>query len=125
MKPHRPYLLRALYEWILDNDMTPHLLVDATASGNKVPEQYGEDGKIILNLHLNAVKDLELGNERISFHTRFGGNSHYINIETGSVLAIYAKENGMGIIFPEEKYNTEIIENAEKKTQIPDLKIIK
>jgi len=125
MKSNRPYLLRALYGWILDNDMTPYLLVDATANENKVPEQYIKDGQIILNLHPSAVKDLELGNEWISFHSRFGGRSQHINVETGSVLAIYAKENGKGMIFPEEKLNTATVSDEKKKTQIPDLKIVK
>jgi stringent starvation protein B len=125
MKSNRPYLLRALYEWILDNDMTPYLLVDANASENEVPEQYIEDKKILLNLHPAAVKDLELANERISFNARFGGCSHHISVETGSILAIYAKENGMGMIFQEEKSNTETAAIEEKKSQIPDLKIVK
>jgi len=125
MKSNRPYLLRALYEWILDNDLTPHLLVDATASDNEVPEQYVEDNKIILNLHPAAVKGLELANERISFNARFGGCSHHISVETESILAIYAKENGMGMIFQKEKLITETSAIEEKKTQIPDLQIVK
>ncbi len=103
MLAKQPYLIRALNEWILDNHMTPHLLVNADVEGVKVPKQFIEDGKIVLNISPNSVRKLEIGNEFVLFSTRFGGNPFYIRVPVRSVLAIYAKENGMGMIFPEEE----------------------
>ena len=102
MTPNRPYLLRALNDWILDNYMTPHLLVDAEREGVIVPEQFVEKGKIILNLSPVAVKALQISNDLVSFNARFSGKPYHICVPPDAVLAIYAKENGMGMIFTEE-----------------------
>jgi stringent starvation protein B len=103
MTSSRPYLLRAMYEWIMDNQMTPYVLVDAEQKGVTVPRQQVQDGKIVLNSLSSAVRQLEMGNEWISFSARFSGSSFTVYIPIQAVLAIYAKENGQGMAFqPEE-----------------------
>ena len=103
MTPNRPYLLRAIYDWITDNDLTPYVLVDATVSGVKVPPQVIKDGQVVLNLAMRAVANLDLGNEWISFQARFSGHSHVIHIPVRAVLALYAQENGQGMMFPADE----------------------
>jgi len=103
MTPSRPYLLRAINEWILDNQCTPYLLVDAEVEGVDVPRQYVENGKIVLNIDPQAVRDLVLGNEEVSFSARFQGKPWQIYIPIQAVLAIYAQENGRGMMFNEEE----------------------
>ncbi|MGL4674264.1 MAG: ClpXP protease specificity-enhancing factor, partial [Wohlfahrtiimonas sp.] len=102
MTSNKPYIIRAFYEWILDNNVTPYIAVDATLPYVEVPEQYVSEGKIILNLLPSAIHNLSLGNEWISFSTRFNGVSVDINAPIGAVVAIYARENGHGIEFPPE-----------------------
>jgi len=102
MTSHRPYLLRALYEWIADNEMTPHLLVDATRSGVQVPLHAVSEGRIVLNVAQQAVSGLEMTNELIRFSARFGGVSQSISVPTHAVVAIYARETGQGMVLPEE-----------------------
>ncbi|MFK3649333.1 ClpXP protease specificity-enhancing factor [Lysobacter enzymogenes] len=102
MTSHRPYLLRALYEWIADNGMTPHLLVDATRPAVQVPSHAVKDGKIVLNVAARAVSHLEMGNDFIRFSARFGGVSHPVSVPVGAVLAIYARETGQGMALPED-----------------------
>ena len=103
MTSSRPYLIRALHEWVLDNDMTPYLLVDATQEGVDVPRQSVQDGKIVLNISPQAVQGLLLSNERVEFSARFGGVSSHVSVPTAAVLAIYARENGRGMVFAEEE----------------------
>jgi stringent starvation protein B len=102
MTSHRPYLLRALYAWIADNDMTPHLLVDAMRPGVQVPQSAVNDGKVVLNVAARAVSGLEMGNEAIAFTARFGGVSHPVWVPVTAVLAIYARETGQGMALPDE-----------------------
>jgi len=102
MTSHRPYLLRALYEWIADNDMTPHLLVDAGQPGVQVPPHTVRDGKVVLNIAARAVSTLELGNEAVRFTARFGGVSHPVSVPVAAVLAIYARETGQGMALPDD-----------------------
>ena len=102
MTSHRPYLLRALYEWIADNGMTAHLLVDATQPGVQVPPSAIKEGKVVLNIAARAVAGLELGNEAVSFTARFGGVSQSVWVPIASVLAIYARETGQGMALPED-----------------------
>ncbi len=105
MTPRRPYMLRAFYEWLVDNDLTPHLVVDATLPGVRVPLEFVQDGQIILNIVPRAVGNLELGNEAVSFNARFGGRPHSVIVPLYAVQAIYARENGAGTMFePEEAY---------------------
>ncbi len=102
MTSHRPYLLRALYAWIADNRMTPHLLVDATRPGVQVPPSAVQDGRVVLNVAERAVVGLDMGNELIAFTARFGGVSQPVRVPVSAVLAIYARENGQGMGLPEE-----------------------
>ena len=103
MTPNRPYLIRALYDWILDNQMTPHLLVDASQPGAVVPPQFVQEGKIVLNISPSAVRGLVLGNENISFNARFGGVAMDVAVPIAGVLGIYARENGRGMLFQDEE----------------------
>jgi len=98
----KPYLIRSIYEWIVDNDLTPHFLVDAENSLAILPQQFIEDGKIVLNIKPQAVKGLTLGNEEIQFNARFSGKPMHIVTPIAAVMAIYAKENGKGMIFDQE-----------------------
>ena len=102
MSSHRPYLLRALNEWIADNGMTPHLLVDASRPGVQVPQQAVSDGKIVLNIAERAVARLLIDNDTVSFTARFGGVSHPVVVPIAAVLAIYARETGQGMALPDD-----------------------
>ncbi|WP_103880023.1 ClpXP protease specificity-enhancing factor [Vibrio hangzhouensis] len=105
MTPRRPYMLRAFYDWLVENDLTPHIVVDAMLPGVRVPQEFIQDGQIILNIAPRAVGQLELGNEAITFHARFGGRPHSVIVPLYSVQAIYARENGAGTMFePEDAY---------------------
>ncbi len=103
MTSSRPYILRAIHQWIVDNGLTPHLLVNTAVPGTRVPEQYIENGKIILNISARAVSDYHQDNEWILFQARFGGRSQEIVIPVSAVLAIYAKENGKGMVFGQDE----------------------
>ena len=103
MSSNRPYLLRAIYDWITDNNLTPYMLVDATVNGVKVPPQVVKNGQVVLNLAMRAVANLDLGNEWISFQARFSGASQAIHVPVRAVLALYAQENGQGMMFPAEE----------------------
>lgn len=99
MTPSRPYLLRALYEWILDNSATPHILVNALHPEVQVPQDYVKDGQIVLNIAPSAVKALSLGNELLTFNARFRGIPMDISVPLSAVIGVYAKENGRGMMF--------------------------
>ena len=102
MTSNRPYLLRALYQWITDNNMTPHILVDAGVTGVDVPEHAIQKGKVILNIDQAAVRELDMGNEWLTFNARFSGRQHNVSVPVESVLAIYSKENGQGMMFTQD-----------------------
>lgn len=102
MTSNRPYLLRALYAWITDNNMTPHILVDAGTQGVDVPEHAIQKGKVILNIDQAAVRDLDLGNDWLVFNARFSGRQYEVRVPVAAVLAIYAKENGQGMMFAQD-----------------------
>lgn len=99
MTSNRPYLMRAIYEWIVDNNMTPHVLIDAIQDGVEVPQQYIEDGRIILNISPSAVQQFSLDNDYLSFSARFGGRPFNIFSPISAVRAIYAAENSEGMMF--------------------------
>jgi stringent starvation protein B len=103
----RPYLLRAMHEWITDNRQTPHLVVDAEAEGVEVPRQFVKDGKIILNVSHGATSGLKLGNESIEFTARFAGAARAVHIPVRAVLGIYARESGQGMIFNDSDLSPE------------------
>lgn len=103
MTPSRPYIMRALYEWIVDNDCTPYVLVDAAVTDVMVPQQFVKDGQIVLNISPGAVMDLNIGNDAMAFNGRFGGVATDIYVPIPAVVGIYARENGQGMVFePEE-----------------------
>ncbi len=113
MTSHRPYLLRALYEWISDNGMTPHLLVDATRAGVQVPSHTINDGKVVLNVAERAVSQLHMSNDGITFSARFGGVSFPVSVPIHAVLAIYARETGQGMALPEDITSEDMDDTAD------------
>ena len=102
MTSSRPYLVRAIYQWITDNGMTPHLLVDVSVEGVQVPTEHVQNGKIILNIAPMAISGLVLGDTEITFSARFSGKPRVLNVPIEAVLAVYAKENGQGMMFSED-----------------------
>ena len=102
MTPTRPYLIRAFYEWIVDNKCTPHLVVNTDNDYVEVPEDYIENDQIVLNISMSAVQSLALDNDAISFEARFNGIVHSIYVPVKAVMAIYAKENGRGMVFSQD-----------------------
>lgn len=102
MTSNRPYLIRAMYEWINDNGMTPHLVVDAAHPDLRVPAQAVRDGKVVLNIAARAVAGLELGDAFIRFQARFAGVSQSVLLPISAVQAIYALESGQGMMLPED-----------------------
>jgi stringent starvation protein B len=127
MTPLKPYLLRSIYEWITDNSLTPYLLVDAEHPGADVPRNYVNDGKIVLNIRPEAVQGLTLGNDQVEFSARFGGVSKHVVAPIVAVLAIYAKENGKGMVFdPEEEIEDDTPPAPDTKPPgRPKLKVVK
>ncbi|MEE3173764.1 MAG: ClpXP protease specificity-enhancing factor [Pseudomonadota bacterium] len=106
MKPRRPYLLRALYEWILDSDEVPNILVDTEVAGVIVPKEYVQDGQIVLNISPTAVKDLSLGNDYVMCFGRFSGRNFEIVLPIESIRAIYCRDSGQGLAFEDEAFDT-------------------
>ncbi len=102
MNSTRPYLIRAFYEWIVDSDCTPHIVVNAEFQDVLVPREFVEGGQIVLNIAMPAVQNLALNNEAVSFQARFGGVAHEVYVPVPAVMAIYARENGRGMVFSED-----------------------
>lgn len=103
MTSTRPYLIRAFYDWIADNNCTPHIVVNAELPGVEVPQEFVEGGQIVLNIAMPAVEGLQLGDEAIEFQARFAGTARYLHIPVNAVMAIYARENGRGMVFAEDE----------------------
>lgn len=112
----RPYLIRAFYDWIVDSGCTPHIVVNAELPHVEVPRAYVESGQIVLNIAMQAVKDLSLNNDAVMFQARFGGVAHDIHVPISAVMAIYARENGRGMVFSEEEEDTDAPPPAEQTT---------
>ena len=129
MTSSRPYLIRALYQWIVDNGVTPYVLVDALIEGVDVPAQYIQDNKIVLNIAPTAVHGLTLGDEAITFNARFSGKPTNLFVPVEAVLAIYARENGQGMMFSEEPEGPEPPTNgddpADDSSGKPNLRVVK
>ena len=102
----KPYLVRALHEWCVDNGITPHLLVEVDAQ-TRVPVAYVKNGEIVLNLNYSATRDLQIGNEAITFAARFGGVSHNLYVPMSAVRGVFARENGQGMFFQPEEATAE------------------
>lgn len=108
LSPRRPYMLRAFYDWILDNELTPHIVVEADWPGTEVPQEFVKDGQITLNVHPDALTGFQMGPLDLQFQARFNGVPRRIFIPYGALLAIYARENGAGTLFePEPAYDIE------------------
>lgn len=129
MKSSRPYLARALYEWLLDNELTPYLVVDATLPDVEVPRQFVQNGQIVLNVAPTAVRDLFMENQAIGFNARFGGQPMQVMIPIPALIAIYARENGAGMVFGhepelgEESESFGDVEDEEKSSSKPELSV--
>ena len=124
MISNRPYLIRAINEWLLDSQCTPHLLVDTEAPGVDVPQEHIQEGKIVLNIGPHAVEGLRISNEEVTFLARFSGVSRLISLPVSAVLAIYAKENGRGLMFNEAD-EPEPDDSGPRPTSRPSLKVVK
>lgn len=128
LTPTRPYLARAIYEWICDNNLTPYLLVDATQPYTDVPSQFIQDGQIVLNLAPHAVHMFSINNEAIVFSARFGGVSKDIYVPMNAVLGLYARENGQGLFFDPNEYDNVPVEEesleseSTEETEVPKKK---
>nr|WP_272667024.1 ClpXP protease specificity-enhancing factor [Providencia sp. PROV069] len=121
MSPRRPYLLRAHYEWLLDNDMTPHLVVDVTVPAVNVPMEFARDGQIALNVAPRAVGNFEITNEEVRFNARFGGIPRQVYVPMAAIMAVYARENGAGMMFePEAAYDAELSAGFEQVEELED-----
>ena len=112
MKPQRPYLLRALYDWIVDSGEVPYILVDATVEGVVVPQEHIQDGKIVLNIGPNAIRDLHIGDDYVMCNGRFDGRVFELCMPMLSVNAIYSKDTAQGMVFPEESALGELAGDA-------------
>lgn len=130
----RPYLLRAVHEWIVDSGLTPHLLADAGHPGLEVPDSARQDGRVVLNISPSAVRDLLIDAELVTFVARFGGVSRGVSVPVAAVQAIYARENGRGMMFPEEEEDPSDDgheeapvdeDQARKRRPGPNLRVIK
>lgn len=128
MTSNRPYLLRALHAWISDNGLTPYLLVDAAIEGVRVPPGAAKDGRVVLNIAMRAVTQFEIANEYVRFLARFGGVSQSVHVPMAAVLAIYAQENGQGMMFSADSAPTEPPPPAptpDETPKRPHLRVIK
>ena len=131
MTSSRPYLIRAMYQWIADNGMTPHLLVDVSIDGVQVPSEHVQNGKIILNIAPMAISNLVLGDADITFSARFSGQTMNLYLPIEAVLAVYAKENGQGMMFSEDDGAISAPENDNgddpdpDKPKKPSLRVVK
>jgi len=125
MTSSKPYLVRALYQWILDNGNTPYILVDTAADQVSIPDGIANDGKVVLNLAPAAIQNLEMTNSQISFSARFNGVAEQIFVPVSALLAIYARENGEGMMFPAEQATDSASGNDAARPKPPTLKVIK
>lgn len=121
----KPYLIRAVYDWIIENGLTPHILVSAEHNQGYLPQAFINDGKIVLNIRPHAVEALSLGNEAIEFNAKFGGKPELIIVSINAVTAIYAQENGKGLVFDAEPLTQEPSPPEKPATGKPSLKVVK
>jgi stringent starvation protein B len=121
----KPYLIRSIYEWITDNKLTPYLLVDAENANARLPQEFIEDNKIVLNIRPEAIQGLSLGNEDIQFSARFSGKPMHIVAPVAAVMAIYAKENGKGMVFDLDDNDGDETPPEKQPPTKPTLRVIK
>ncbi|MDG2420259.1 MAG: ClpXP protease specificity-enhancing factor [Gammaproteobacteria bacterium] len=139
MTSSRPYIVRALYEWILENKCTPYVLVNAFDEGVQVPQEHVKDGQIILNITPSAVQSLSIHDSAIEFHGRFGGIPKHVFVPIEAIMGIYAKENGQGMMFdlendgsdpsdpegPDEPPDSSSEDSVGSNNKKPSLKLVK
>ncbi|MEX0872838.1 MAG: ClpXP protease specificity-enhancing factor [Aquisalimonadaceae bacterium] len=136
MTSSRPYLIKALYDWIVDNGLTPYLLVDASGEGLQAPMEYADNGRLVLNVSPRAVRALDLGMQDIAFSGRFGGRAMDVRVPTNAVMAIYARENGQGMLFSDSdddapppsdgpQDNSDVSAAGPKGDRRPNLRVVK
>lgn len=129
MTSSRSYLIRAIYDWIIDNNFTPYLLVNAENENAIIPREYVEDGKIVLNINPTAITNLQLGNDYVMFNARFSGKAMEVSVPVIAVLAIYAQENGQGMMFNENNNSFPPSSPEDtpppEKPKKPQLKVVK
>ncbi len=125
MTSNRPYLLRALYAWITDNGLTPHVLVDAAYEGVDVPDHAIQQGKVVLNIAGGATEHLQLENETIYFKARFSGQPYKITVPMAAVIAIYARENGQGMMFAQDDTPPPPVDSPDDPPSRSHLKVVK
>ncbi len=132
MTSNQPYLLRAFYDWLVDNNCTPHVMVNAQYPGVSVPQQFVSDGQVVLNIAPRAVSDFAMDLEAIAFNTRFSGVPTEIYIPVRAVMGIYARENGHGMMFSLEEYLEDDTPGDDSpppppppKSRKPSLKVVK
>lgn len=128
MTPSRPYLFRAINEWLLDNDLTPYMLVNALDESTSVPQQYVQDGEIVLNISPTSVEDLLIDNTAVSFNARFRGQPFSVYVPMRAIQSIYAKENGQGTVFADEDgfpTSDDDPEPPKPPKQKPQLRVVK
>lgn len=128
MIAQRPYLLRAIYDWIVDNGWTPHILLDTSGDDVEVPPGYANDGQVLLNVSARAVQGLEFGGERVEFGARFGGVSHRVRAPVERVVALFANENGEGMAFdkpPSDQGPQDDADPPQKGGPSPNLRVVR
>ncbi len=125
MSSSRPYLMRAIYQWIVDNNLTPYLLVNAGEPDVQVPVEHVNNGKIILNIAPDAVQNLDMSGSEVSFNARFSGKSTHVYLPISAALAIYARENGRGMVFNEEDDTPPDPVKEKDKSSAPNLRVVK
>jgi len=113
----RPYLLRAMHEWMTDNDLTPHIVIDIGAAQTPLPVEYAKDGKLVINVSYSATQNLLISNESASFDARFGGVSRHLEVPIQAIVGIYARESGQGMIFSSESGPLDEANRPEESTQ--------
>ena len=122
LTPTRPYMVRAIFEWLEDNNLTPHIMVDTTQPNVTVPVEYVQDGRIVLNIASRATGNLVINNDFINFHARFGGVSQELWVPMQAVMGIYARENSQGMFFDPTEYDNapQSDINASQPAESPD-----
>ncbi|MBU0455554.1 MAG: ClpXP protease specificity-enhancing factor [Pseudomonadota bacterium] len=120
MLSNKPYLLRAFYQWIVDSECTPYLLIDGEMKNVQVPQEFIEDGKIILNVSPRATRDFRISNHEVACRTSFGGVEKYISVPVQSIMAIYAMENGQGMVFEEDEQSGD----GSLEEEVPNLRVV-
>lgn len=117
MTPRRPYIFRAFYDWILDNELTPYIVVDTSVYGVLVPQEFIKDNQIVLNIAPQSVGQYLVNNEQIEFNARFSGVPQHIVVPMAAIEAIYARENGVGMGFEDEPHYKALREGANKPAE--------